>query len=30
MKISSDVTQVKALQAGHGEWVDSMAQVGVA
>ena len=30
VKISSDVLQVKSLQAGHGEWVDSMAQVRVA
>ena len=27
VKISGDVRKVKALQKGHGEWVDSMSQV---
>lgn len=29
VKISSDIQLVKSLQAGHGEWVDTMAQVNV-
>ena len=28
MKISTDMQKVQALQVGHGEWVDSMVDVG--
>ena len=29
VKISSDANKVKELQPGHGEWLDTMMQVGV-